>query len=105
MLSVILTSCPPAAAQGISDALIHSRTAACVSAIPGVLSTYRWQGQIQRDPETLLVIKTTRDQVEACMAALREVHPYTVPEMVELPADRVWEAYLDWATAETRLPN
>ena len=105
MLSVILTSCPPAAAQGIADALIESRTAACVSAIPGVLSTYRWQGTIHRDAETLLMIKTTRDQVEACMAALRDVHPYSVPEMVELPAERVWEAYLDWATAQTRLPN
>ena len=105
MLSVILSSCPPAAAQAIADALIASRTAACVSALPGVLSTYRWQGAIQRDPETLLVIKTARDQVDACMAALRELHPYSVPEMVEIPADRVWQAYLDWAMAETRLPN
>lgn len=105
MLSIILTSCPAPTAQGISDALIESRTAACVSALPNVISTYRWQGTIQRDPETLLIIKTTRDQVEACMAALRAVHPYTVPEMIEIAADRVWEAYLEWATAETRLPN
>jgi periplasmic divalent cation tolerance protein len=105
MLSVILSSCPPADAQGLAEALVDRRVAACVSTVPGVLSVYRWQGQIQRDGETLLLIKTTHDQVEACMTALRELHPYSVPEMVELPAARVWEAYLQWAVAETRPLN
>jgi uncharacterized protein involved in tolerance to divalent cations len=39
------------------------------------------------------------------MQALREIHPYTVPEMVEIPTGRVWEAYLHWAIGETRMPN
>lgn len=105
MFSVILSSCPPGQAQAIADALIERRVAACVSALPGVLSTYRWQGTLQRDGETILLIKTTTDQVEPCMQALREVHPYSIPEMVELPASRVWEAYLNWAISETRIPN
>ncbi len=102
MLSVIISSCPPDQAQRIADALLEQRVAACVSALSGVTSTYRWQGQLQRDPETLLIIKTPTDQVSACMAALQAVHPYSVPEMVVLAADRVSEAYLQWAIAETR---
>jgi periplasmic divalent cation tolerance protein len=55
---------------------------------------------VQHDAETLLLIKTPAERVDACMAALRAVHPYSVPEMVVLAADRVAESYLSWAIAE-----
>lgn len=101
MLSVVLSSCPPGDAQRIADALVEQRVAACVLVVPAVVSTYRWQGAIQRDAEALLVIKTPSARVAACMEALRQAHPYTVPEMVELPAGRVADAYLAWAIAQT----
>lgn len=105
MLSVILTSCPPDHAQKIADALVQQQVAACVQAIPGVRSTYRWQGAIQRDDETVLLIKTPCARVQACMAALQAVHPYEVPEMVEIPAGQVGAAYLAWAVGATERPG
>ncbi len=96
-LFVILTSCPAAAADGIATHLVEGQFAACVSALPGALSTYRWNGEVQRDQETLLLIKVPEPALDACIAALEAVHPYEVPEIVALPAARVNASYLAWA--------
>lgn len=102
MLSVILCSCPAADAERLARALVEQRVAACVTALAGAQSVYRWQGELQCEAEALLLIKTPTDRVAACMAGLAAVHPYSVPEMVELSAGTVWPAYLQWAVAETR---
>lgn len=97
MLSVILSSCPPDVAGTLARALVERGLAACVSALPGAQSTYYWQGEIHCDQEALLLIKTPADRVAACMAELKALHPYAVPEMVEIPAGRVGAEYLLWA--------
>lgn len=102
MLSVILSSCPPDAAERIAAHLVEGRHAACVSVLPNARSTYRWQGQIQHDTEALLLVKVPTERVTACLEALRQVHPYTVPELVVLAAAQVAESYLAWAVAETQ---
>ena len=40
---VLLCTCPPAAADGLAAALVERRLVACVNAIPGVASRYRWK--------------------------------------------------------------
>ncbi|MBI5611062.1 MAG: divalent-cation tolerance protein CutA [Deltaproteobacteria bacterium] len=102
MLSIILSSCPSNAADALARSLVERRVAACVSALPGARSTYAWQGEIQCEEEALLLIKTPTDRVAACMAELRALHPYTVPEMVEIAAGSVGADYLAWAVAMTR---
>ncbi len=102
MLSVILSSCPPNQAAGLARALVEQRLAACVSVLPGVQSTYRWQGEVQCELEALLLIKTPSERVAACMAGLKALHPFAVPELVELPAGQVWPAYLQWAIEQTQ---
>ena len=42
-LFVILTACPPDHADAIATHLVTGQHAACVSALPGAQSTYRWQ--------------------------------------------------------------
>lgn len=103
-LAVILTSCAPAHADAIAAHLIEGQFAACVSALPGAVSTYRWQGQVQREAETLLLIKVPQRALDACLAALTAVHPYEVPELVVLDAAQVNASYLAWAVAMTSAP-
>ncbi|MSP93459.1 MAG: divalent-cation tolerance protein CutA [Myxococcales bacterium] len=100
MLCVVLSSCPPDRADLIARALVQSRVAACVSQVRGAVSTYRWEGAVCQEPETLLLIKTPNERLAACTAALRELHPYRVPEIVVLKADDVAASYLAWARAE-----
>ena len=99
---LLLTTCPDAAsAQSLADSLVQSRLAACVSQLPGMLSTYRWQGQIQRDVEIQLVIKTSNARRAEAMAHIQANHPYEVPEILALAVSDGLPAYLAWVANNT----
>ena len=70
---LVLTTCAnPTEADELAAALVEGRLAACVNRVEGVVSTYRWESKLERDKETLLLIKTT----EGCFDELEGVlHP------------------------------
>lgn len=100
-MRVVLCNCPTAAAGKIARALVQRRLAACVNAIPGVVSTYEWDGRVCEDEETTLVIKTRSELFDALCAAVVELHPYEVPEIIALPILEGHRPYLDWLTKVT----
>jgi len=69
--------------------------------LPGVVSTYRWQGAVQRDEEVLLLIKSTRERYAALRDRIVALHPYELPEVIAVDIALGLPAYLDWITAET----
>ena len=83
-------------AQAMAETLVGERLAACVNRLPGISSTYRWQGAVTTDIETLLLIKTTASRFEALKARLLQLHPYELPELIAIPVERGHTAYLDW---------
>ena len=100
---LILSTCPDAGtAQRLARALMEERLAACVSLLPGVVSTYRWQEKVERADEVQLLAKTTADRRDALMARLAELHPYELPEILAVETAAGLPAYLDWVAAETR---
>jgi periplasmic divalent cation tolerance protein len=100
-----LATCPDAeTAARIARVLVEERLAACVNRVPGITSTYRWQGQIHEDAEVLLLIKTTHARFEALRARLVELHPYELPELVAVGIADGLPAYLDWLAHETAQP-
>jgi len=101
-LIVILCTVPDeATAEKLAAGLLEERLAACVNAIPGVKSFYRWQGNIETDTEIQLLIKTRVERFDELAAWISANHPYDVPEIVAIPANRVSEAYLAWAVEQT----
>lgn len=101
-LIIVLCTVPDeAAAQKLAQGLVEERLAACVNAIPGLKSFYRWQGKIEVDPEIQLLIKTRRARFDDLAAWIRANHPYEVPEIVAIPAERVSDNYLAWALEQT----
>jgi periplasmic divalent cation tolerance protein len=101
-LIVILCTAPDeATAKSLAEGLIGARLAACVNAIPGVTSTYRWQGNVEQDTEIQLLIKTRAQRFEAVAAWIRDHHPYDTPEIVAISAERVSQAYASWLTENT----
>lgn len=103
---LVLTNLPDrAAAEKLADALIQKRVAACVNILAPCRSVYRWKGEVQHDEEYPVLIKTTRESYAALEAAIREAHPYELPEIVAVPIERGLPAYLDWVAAETTLPR
>ncbi len=100
-LLVGLVTTPPKDAERIARTLVEERLAACVNIVCMVKSYYWWEGKVQADEECLLIVKTTRKVADRLISRVKEVHPYTVPEVVLLPAERVLEEYLEWAVRET----
>ena len=95
--AVILTTAGDEEEAGrIARELVERRLAACVSVVPGVRSTFRWQGAIRSDSEWLLVVKTRAETFEAVRQAIRELHSYEQPEIVLLPIADGDAGYLAW---------
>ncbi|HUK43340.1 MAG TPA: divalent-cation tolerance protein CutA [Candidatus Bathyarchaeia archaeon] len=88
------------AADKLAHELVARRLAACVNIVGPIRSIYRWRDQVQDDPEFLLFIKTTTEQAANLRAALQSLHPYDLPECVELAVTGGSEEYLAWIAAE-----
>jgi periplasmic divalent cation tolerance protein len=102
---LVLTNCPDEdAAERIATALVENRLAACVNTLAPVGSTYRWQGKVEQAVEVPLLIKCTRERYAALEEAIRQLHPYTVPEIVAVPVVAGFAPYLRWVADETTPP-
>ena len=83
-------------ADRLARSLVDERLAACVNRIKSVQSVYRWQGKIEQSEEELLIIKTSRDRFAALEKRVRELHSYSVPEVIALPVIEGSSNYLKW---------
>lgn len=99
---LVLVACPDApCADALARALVEARHAACVQVLPGVRSTYRWEGAVEQADEVLLLAKTTPAAWPGLRDAVAARHPYAVPEILAVPASDGLPAYLAWLAAET----
>ncbi len=102
---IAFCTCPDdASAARIARALVEERLAACVSRIPGVRSTYAWQGAVHDDAEVLLLIKTQASRFDALRERVLALHPYELPELVAVEVTRGLDAYLAWVAAAVTPP-
>lgn len=83
-------------AASLARTLIDERLAACVQQEGPITSTYRWEGRVASETEWRCVIKTTEDRREACVARLRQLHPYTTPQLVAWPLAWASDDYAAW---------
>jgi periplasmic divalent cation tolerance protein len=87
-------------AEQLAGTLVERRLAACVNIVGPVRSIYRWKNAIEREQEYLLLIKTTAERAAELAAAFAEIHPYELPERVELTIDGGSDNYLEWLSAQ-----
>lgn len=99
---VVISNLPDrATAERVADALVTEGVAACVNILGGCTSVYRWEGKLNHTDEVPLLIKTTRAAYPRLQAALRELHPYELPEIIAVPVTAGLPEYLDWVAQET----
>jgi len=98
---VLVTAPSKDVGREIGQTLLERRLAACINVVPAVESLYVWQGEVCDDEEVLLVIKTTAAAFDALVTAVRNVHPYDVPEIIALPIAAGFQDYLDWISEST----
>jgi periplasmic divalent cation tolerance protein len=83
-------------AERIGEALVVEHLAAGCSVVPMVHSFYYWNGQLKREHEALLLIKTVESRADAVQEYVRGHHEYDVPEIFQVPIDGGSPAYLKW---------
>ncbi|WP_153161822.1 divalent-cation tolerance protein CutA [Zoogloea sp. 1C4] len=99
---LVLTNLPDAdSAKQVARQLVEQRLAACVNILPACTSVYRWNDAVESATEVPVLIKTTLARYPALQAALTEVHPYELPEIIAVPLHEGLPAYLAWVGAET----
>lgn len=95
------TFADPETGRRLAEGLLEKRLAACVQTLP-IQSTYRWQGAVQREAETLMAIKTRTALFGEVEAFIRSVHPYETPEILMTPVAAGGADYLKWIGDETK---
>ena len=100
-ITVFITAPNEEEAARISQTIVGERLAACVNIIRSVRSIYRWQGRVEDEQEVLMIVKTKRTLFERLQDRVKELHSYTVPEIIGLPVIEGSKEYLDWLGQET----
>lgn len=96
---IVLMTAPDAdAAESLVRTLVDERLVACGNVMPGLTSIYRWQGEVERDAEALVVLKTTADALPRLLERAAALHPYDVPELLAFPVSEGHGPYLEWIT-------
>jgi periplasmic divalent cation tolerance protein len=92
-------------ALSLGRLVVSTRLAACANVLDGMTSVYWWDQKLNEDSESVLIIKTRRDKLEALMQAIEAAHPYECPCIVVLPIVAGNPAYLSWLRQETQDPQ
>lgn len=95
---MVLTTTPNREeAEKLAEKIVQAKLAACVQVLPQMMSFYFWQGEIQKEQEHLILIKTLQEKYDDLEKFIKENHSYTVPEIIAFQAERVSDSYLIWA--------
>ncbi|BCW92288.1 MAG: divalent-cation tolerance protein CutA [Acidobacteriota bacterium] len=96
-ISLIVTSVgTETQAVEISEELVHRGLATCVNIVPCLRSIYRWKGKVCSDSEYLLLIKTRSALFQQVAEAIRELHSYELPEILEFSVTGAEENFHRW---------
>jgi periplasmic divalent cation tolerance protein len=92
-------------ATALAHLVVQRRLAACGQVSGPITSIYWWDGRLQTSDEWRCTLKTGAHALGPLMAALREAHGYTTPEIVATPIEDGDTDYLAWIDAETTAPS
>ncbi|OKY27299.1 MULTISPECIES: divalent-cation tolerance protein CutA [Thalassotalea] len=97
MYQIVLCTCPSnEVANEIAEALVKQSIAACVNIISNVSSVYLWQGNIEKNVEVQLIIKSKAAIFKQLADTITQLHPYDVPEIIALDISKGNQDYLTW---------
>ncbi len=99
---VMMTAASRDEASRIAEMLVDTRLAACVQILPEIESVYRWQGEVQREKEVLVLAKTVASRFAELESAVRAMQSYETPEIIAVRATDASAPYLEWMLSEVR---
>jgi periplasmic divalent cation tolerance protein len=91
-------------AERLGEGLVEAHLAACCSVVPTVHSFYYWEGQLKREHEALLLVKTVESRAQAVQEYVRANHSYELPEILQVAIEGGHPAYLQWLADQVAEP-
>ena len=98
---VFVTVDKPKNANKICNILLKEHLAACVNRVRNLSSSYWWKGKIEKATEILLIIKTRRSNIQKLITRVKQLHPYSVPEVISFDIKKGNKEYMDWLVHES----
>ena len=99
---VLMTAASREEANQIAEMLVSARLAACVQILPEIESVYRWQGEVKREKEILILAKSVASQFDELESKVRALHSYETPEIVAIAVVDVSRPYLKWLLSQLK---
>ena len=99
---VLITATSKEEADHIGTALVNEHIAACVNILPQIRSLFFWEGKLQDENETLIIVKSRLSQLDRIITRVKELHSYTVPEVIAIPLIGGSPEYLHWLNDSTQ---
>lgn len=89
-------------AEAAARALLEQRLIACANILPGAVSLFRWEGEIQVESEAVMFAKTSAERAPAARDAMLQLHPYSLPSIAALRINSAESSasFLEWIGKE-----
>ncbi|MGH7257539.1 MAG: divalent-cation tolerance protein CutA [Nitrospiraceae bacterium] len=101
-LVVFVTASSYEEANNLSSLVVERKLAACATIVENVRSLFRWEGKVNSEKESLLILKTTAGRFVDLEKLVKKHHSYEVPEIIAFPIVMGSEDYLKWIRQETQ---
>ena len=99
---LVITNAPDRdVALQLAHELVGRKLAACVNILGACTSVYRWNDKLETATEVPLLIKTRAEIYGEVEAAIKDLHPYELPEIIAVPVEHGLPDYLEWVNAQT----
>ena len=99
-MRLVLTTCSVNKSQMLIDEILKLKLAACASKV-NVDSKFWWKGKINNEKECLIIFKTRKELVQKLFKKIKGLHPYEVPEIIEIKVEKVYDKYFEWLKNST----
>ncbi|MCC5814710.1 MAG: divalent-cation tolerance protein CutA [Leptospira sp.] len=97
---VYITTTDKAEADRIAEHIVAKRLAACANIIDQMESRYHWKNIIEKDNESILILKTKTALFQDIVTEVKKLHSYEVPCILAYPILEGNPAYLEWLRKE-----
>lgn len=93
---IYITTSGEEESKKIAKILLEERIAACANIIPSMKSFYWWEGEIEEDKESILLLKTRSDKLDTLIRRVKDIHSYDIPCILEISIQNGSDDYLKW---------
>lgn len=100
MALIYVTTSNDKEAMNIGETIVKERLAACSNIISDMKSIYWWEGAIEKDNESILILKTLEENINPIISRIKEIHSYENPCIIALPVLNASDSYLKWLKQE-----